>query len=81
MPAIGCAIVTLEGDQIHSCLVKGVNDYDRSTVVPYVQVCGSVVRGDQPGDLYNSQGKMPMNEKEAAGEEQWFSGSFSLFKE
>lgn len=55
LPAKGCAIVTLEGEEIVSCLIKGINDYDRSYVTPSVSWGKDKIEAGGPSDFYYSK--------------------------
>lgn len=54
MPSKGCAIVTIEEDSIHSSLVKGINDYDQSFIIPKVAYKDDIVECDETADLFYS---------------------------
>ncbi|MDX8360276.1 beta-galactosidase [Cytobacillus sp. IB215316] len=55
LPAKGCAIITLTSEEITSCVVKGINDYDESFVTPAVSYRGQTVKADAPCDFYYSK--------------------------
>jgi hypothetical protein len=51
LPAKGAGIFVVNGRELEGALVKGINDYDDSSVAPSVRWFNSIIQADTDSDI------------------------------